>query len=188
MNWDRPRVGVVKAISRTVGTCPLNSSRPGKGSTPVPTGAGLTPTPTSTQSMAVLSVHDIVTVAAPASVDPAPSSDAKVAFHRCVWPAPTVSVRANCASVSMTISPVTDATLTDGAVLLPVALAWVPVSEAVVWCAPVNETAPHTASTAALKLTTTLFAPVAGLDSFHCWARSSLRLRALPILVIAVPA
>ena len=175
-------------MSRTVGTWPWNSSRPGKGSTVVPTGAGLTPTPTSAQSALAPSVHDMVTVAAPASVEPAPSSDPNVAFHRCVCPAPTVSVWANCASVSMTISPVAEVTLTEGAVLVPVAVAWVPVSEAVVWCAPVKLTAPHTASTAALKLTTTLLAPVVGLDSAHCWARSLERSVAPPTLVIAVPA
>lgn len=74
---------------------------------------------------------------------------------------------------STTISPAAEETLTVGDEFVPVLLAAVPVRLAVVWCAPVKDRAAAAEKTRSSKVIDTVFAPEAGLLSFHSSIASS---------------
>src|SRR6185437_328943 len=121
-----------------------------------------------------LTVSDIVTEAAPASVEPKPKTSVPVVVfpsfcaHLAVCPAPAVAVRfAVMARVSITICPGPLTTATVGLTpATPAAAANVP--NGVVWFTFVNEAAPTTAPTfvpfTLLNETTTLLAPEGGFN------------------------
>lgn len=107
------------------------------------------------------SAHDMVTLAAPASVLPAPRSllAESASDQRCVWLAPTFSVLPPLnATVSTTSSPEAEDTVTLGALVVPWAVAAVP--SGVVWCTPVNVIAP-TLNPSLLPLSVTTTSPAA---------------------------
>src|SRR5207244_563723 len=121
-------------------------------------------------------VQDIVTLAAPGSVLPPPSTSVAAApvvrFQRWVCPAPTArgAPLPGAATVSTTTSPAALVTLTEGVALLPLAVAKVP--SGVAWSTPVYETAPPTIRFAAESVTTMLAVPTGGASSLHISMRS----------------
>ncbi|PYS97106.1 MAG: hypothetical protein DMF50_01765 [Acidobacteria bacterium] len=134
----------------------------------------------------------MVTVAAPGSVLPPPSTSVAAApvvrFQRWVCPAPTArgAPLPGAAMVSTTTSPAALVTLTVGIALLPLADTKAP--SGVVWSTPVYETAPPTIRFAAESVTTMLAVPVGGAINLHISMRSvfapavwpPIRVRACP--------
>ena len=114
--------------------------------------------------------HDIVAVAAPSSLLPAPPTAPSVRFHRWVWSGATFRMAVFMVdNPSTTTSPTALVTLTVAGVADPGANTAVPSGDD--WSTPVHEVAPPTTSLFWPKVATMLSVPDGGANKYQSSTR-----------------